>query len=243
MSKVLVKACWFALWLGSGPLGARAAAQTTINDVLRSMAARAGVIFSGHVEAITRNDPAGFVDIRFRIDQPVRGCPRTGAYVLREWVGLWTSMPARYEVGQRLLMLLAARGPSGISAPVDGLDGVLPIVALGVQPMADRDGAAPAEDGSPAPELVVDLRRLQTRVLRTTQVAVHAAGRSASPEGNTSPRSIAFPGEAPEFSWAGAAAPLQHAGQGTLAAQPVLSAVLALLGGRATGGGGAHVAR
>lgn len=241
MSKVLLKACWLALWLGSGPLGARAAAQATVNDVLRSMAARAGVIFSGRVESIARNDSAGFVDVRFRIDQPVRGCPRTGAYVLREWAGLWTSMPARYEVGQRLLMLLAARGPSGISAPVDGLDGVLPIVSLGVQPMADSNGAAPAEDGTAAPELVVDLRRLQTRVMRPTH-AVRAAGRSASFGGSASPQGIAFPGDGPEASWAGPVAPLLPASQGTLAMQPVLSAVLALLGGRATSGG-AHVAR
>lgn len=237
MSKFFFKAFWLALWLGSGPLGVRAAGQATINDVLRAMAARAGVIFSGRVESITRHDAAGFVDVRFRIDQPVRGCPRTGAYVLREWAGRWTAMPERYVVGQQLLMLLAARGPSGISAPVDGMDGALHIVALGVPPMADKNGVAPPEDGSASPEEIVDLRRLETRVLRSTPAGVSAAARIASPGG------VGFPVDGPVSLWAGPAAPLLHAGQSSLAAQPGLSTVIALLGGRATPSGGAHAAR
>lgn len=231
MSKVFLKAGCLAVWLGLGPLGAEAAGQATVNDVLRGMAARAGVIFAGRVESIARSDAAGFVDVRFRIDQPVRGCPKTGAYVLREWAGQWTARPARYVVGQHLLMLLTARGPSGISAPVDGMDGVIPIIATGTQPMADRNGVAPADDGSAAPEEAADLRRLQTRVMRPSPMGVSAAAR------------IATPGDEPGSPWIGAAAPLLRVGEGTFVGQPALSSVLAILGSLATPTGGAHVAR
>ena len=231
MSKVFFKACWLVVWLGLGPLGVRAAGQATVNDVLRGMAARAGVIFSGHVESITRNDAGGFVDVRFRIDQPVRGCPKTGAYVLREWAGQWTAKPERYVVGQRLLMLLTARGPSGISAPVDGMDGVIPLLSVGLQPMADKAGVAPADDGSAAPDVAVDLRRLQTRVMRPASIGILAAAR------------IVSPGDERAGAWVGPTTPLLRAGQGSLATQPSLSTVIAILGGSVTTTGGAHVAR
>ncbi len=236
MSKCFSQAARLAVWLALAPLGARAMAQATVEDVLRGLAARAGVIFSGRVESITRNDAAGFIDVRFRVEQAVRGCPKTGAYVLREWAGQWTARPARYTVGQHVLMLLAARGPSGMSAPVDGLDGVIPIVAVGFEPMADRNGVAPPEDGSAAPEVVADLRRLQTRVMRQGPAMAGATARLVSSPAQTPASPWLDP-------WLGAATPLHHAGGGSFTAQPALSTVLAVLRGGATTTGGAHAAR
>ena len=60
----------------------------------------------------------------------MRGCS-TGTYVLREWAGLWAANETRYRVGQRRLMLLHAPGAGGMSSPVDGLDGALPVYGLG----------------------------------------------------------------------------------------------------------------
>ena len=68
-------------------------------------------------------------------------------------------------------MLLTARGTSGMSAPVGGDEGIIPIVPGALQPLADTQGVAPAEDGSVATDLtgmVADLRWVQARALRTS---------------------------------------------------------------------------
>lgn len=135
---------------------------------LQLMSSHAAVIFSGQVVAIFREDSAGFVDIRFRIDEAVRGCPKAGFYVLREWVGLWTGDPNRYSVGQRRLMLLTARGPSGMSSPVGGMDGAIPLLATGVAPIADAAGVAPSDTAAAPAALAADLRWIQARVVRST---------------------------------------------------------------------------
>ncbi len=114
-------------------LGVRAEAQipqTTLQE-LQALAARAQVIFTGQVAAIDRNDAAGFVDIRFRIDRSLRGAPARGTYVLREWAGLWIANPGRYQVGERRLMLLTARSLAGFSAPVGDTEGAIPILPIG----------------------------------------------------------------------------------------------------------------
>ncbi|QHN02275.1 hypothetical protein FTO74_01970 [Granulicella sp. WH15] len=140
----------------------------TTDEVLLSMAAQAAVIFAGHVISIDRADAAGYVDVQFRIDEAVRGCPRTGFYILREWAGLWTGGVERYKVGQRLLMLLHARGPSGLSSPVNGLDGAIALLPGGVAPLARGTGKAPADTATQTPEPLVDLRWVSARTLRAT---------------------------------------------------------------------------
>ena len=151
---------------------------------------------------------AGVVDIRFHIENPIRGCPPNGDYVLREWSGLWAADPGRYLVGQHLLLFLTARGPAGISAPVDVNDGFLPLLATSPQPLADASGKAPAD--LPSAGLSVDVRLLQTRVTRSsvTPVLLNSLGA----------------GNPPEAAWSGPVAPL--------AAHPPasLAAVLALIG-------------
>jgi hypothetical protein len=141
---------------------------------LQLMASHSAVIFSGQVVAVSREDSAGFVDVRFRIDDAVRGCPKTGFYVLREWAGLWTGEPERYRIGQRRLMLLAARGPSGMSSPVGGMDGAIPLTATGVAPIADVAGAAPVDTALAPATLAADLRWIQARVARSTDTRPNA---------------------------------------------------------------------
>lgn len=136
--------------------------------VLTDLASRAAVIFSGQVLAITPS--AGIVDIRFHVDNPIRNCPQNGDYVLREWAGLWTAHPDRYRIGQHLLLFLTARGPAGLSAPVDVNDGIVPLLATAQQPIANASGNAPAD--TPSTGLTVDLRWLQTHVARTSAAPV-----------------------------------------------------------------------
>ncbi len=103
----------------------------TVDDALHQMSDKADVIFTGQVIAIRQhegqNGASGYVEVEFRVDLAVRGCTAGMPYVLREWGGLWEGGARRYRVGERLLMFLHAPGPSGLSSPVSGMDGAVPI--------------------------------------------------------------------------------------------------------------------
>ena len=185
--------------------------------VLTETAARAAVIFVGQVVRVDRQDEAGFVDVQFHVSQPVRGCTSNETYVLREWAGLWSGRPARYRVGQRLLMLLAARGPSGMSAPVNGVAGMIPLRPASEPPLVRGAGVAPPDTPGVAAELAVDLSWVETLAVRQVGLPAQPARGSVPPAGTdwhgpirAFPRTVAIGGS-----------------QGTS-----LSAVLALLGNR-----------
>jgi hypothetical protein len=135
----------------------------TVEDALHRMSDQAGVIFVGEVIAIRHiageAGASGVVEVEFRIDQAVRGC--TGSsYVLREWAGLWLGGDQRYRVGQRLLMLLHAPGAGGVTSPVGGMAGAIPI----------RGAASSLHEGvtaSSTPSPVADLRWVGTRLQRS----------------------------------------------------------------------------
>jgi hypothetical protein len=110
---------------------AASVAPQTVTDVLHQMSDEADVIFMGQVLAVRlpRADGAasGIVEIEFRVDEAILGCTAGEPYVLREWGGLWAGGTQRYRVGQRLLMLLRAPSGGGMSSPIGGLDGAIPI--------------------------------------------------------------------------------------------------------------------
>jgi hypothetical protein len=108
----------------------------TVVDILHQISDKADVIFAGQVVAIRRpNDDV--VEVEFRVDQAIRGCTVGTLYILREWAGLWAGDTQRYRVGQSLLMLLHAPSAAGMSSPVGGLDGAIPIRQGGaVMPLA-----------------------------------------------------------------------------------------------------------
>ncbi len=231
--------------------GATAALPTGTAEALAEMAAVASVVFAGHVEAVTRNDAAGFADVRFRIDQALRGCPKTGVYVLREWAGLWIGHSARYWVGERLLMLLPARGPSGMSAPVGGMDGAIPLVATGAEPLVGGTGVPPADDGSGADaggSVGVDLRWVTARAVRgavaiSGPVASSGAQRAVVSNGAAGRPVLPTAGDPAAEGWSGPVAPLSPAGSagGSAAGlRPSLSAVLTLLRGTTGAVGGVN---
>lgn len=133
----------------------------TAEEALHQMSDLAGVIFVGEVIAI-RHRPgqqgaSGIVEIDFRIDQAVRGCNAGNTYILREWAGLWEGGDERYRPGQRLLMLLHAPGPTGLTSPVGRTNGVMPVHAETTSPLATA-----ATESAP---LTVDLRWVTTRLL------------------------------------------------------------------------------
>jgi hypothetical protein len=144
------------------PAGTQSAIPQTVEDVLHQMSDIADVVFAGEITAIRSHDAgttsAGSVEIDFQIDQAIRGCTAGGTYALREWAGLWAGNAHRYSVGQRLLMFLHAPGPSGLSSPVGGMDGAIPIRGGG--------GASLFATASTVPSApVADLRWLGTKLL------------------------------------------------------------------------------
>lgn len=143
----------------------------TVEDALHQMSDAAGIIFVGEVTAIRQreeqNGSSGIVEIDFRIDDAIRACTTGNTYTLREWAGLWSADEPRYRVGQRLLMLLHAPGASGISSPVGGMTGVIPIRGTTPAPLGVSAASAAT---SPMP-VIADLRWVGTRLARTISVA------------------------------------------------------------------------
>jgi hypothetical protein len=140
-----------------------------VTDILHEMSDRAGVIFMGQVLAVRLpvgvGPASGIVEVDFRIDQAILGCTTGQPYVLREWGGLWAGGAERYRVGQRLLMLLHAQSAGGMSSPVGGLDGAIPIrQAAGVSP--EVGAAAESLVAPPSASSFVDLRWLGASLMR-----------------------------------------------------------------------------
>jgi hypothetical protein len=139
---------------------------TTAEDALHELAQQADVIFAGQVTAVRRRTATvgatGIVEIDFAVEDAVRGI-RGGQYTLREWSGLWTAGATPFRVGQRYLMLLHTPGASGLSSPVGGEDGAIPICGSGAAAVPGTVDAAP--DSQPVSNLM-DLRWIATRVTR-----------------------------------------------------------------------------
>ncbi|MGD0797614.1 MAG: hypothetical protein ABR910_07805 [Acidobacteriaceae bacterium] len=160
---------------------AQAPAAESSDEALRAMEQMAGTIFAGQVTAVRHrvgsNGSTGVVEIDFAVDDAVSGVAG-GSYTLREWAGLWPAGDAPFRVGQRFLMLLHAPSAAGLSSPVGGMDGAIPIRGAGPAPIvasglsggasvsAAAVGSAAVGAVAESDGRVVDLRWVQTRVVR-----------------------------------------------------------------------------
>lgn len=147
----------------AGPATTPASIPATTEDALHGMAQQAAVVFAGQVVGVRRvggmDGATGVVEIEFAVDDAVRGV--SGAsYTLREWAGLWAGGDQPLRAGQRYLMLLHAPSAAGLTSPVGGTDGAIPI----------RGGLA----GVQADGRTVDLRWVATRVVRPVAYTVTA---------------------------------------------------------------------
>ena len=150
-----------------------AAAPESTEAALEEMAGRAGVIFAGEVMAVRHpqgfagspQDAAeGMVEVEFQVDVAVEGVAEGSRFVLREWAGLWAGGVERYRVGQRLMLFLHAPDAHGVTSPVDGMDGVMPLIGNGIAPAATDSTKMPGS-------WLVDLRWVQTHVRRAAAAA------------------------------------------------------------------------
>jgi hypothetical protein len=153
------------------------------------MARLASVVFAGQVIAVHRREgtggSTGVVEIQFAVEDAVRGVSG-GAYTLREWAGLWPAGEQPFRVGERFLMLLHAPSAAGLSSPVGGMDGAIPIRGGSQSPGPEAtrpEAAGVAAPTEPTEGLVVDLRWVTTRVVR----AVSYHGPIAQPTSRNGP--------------------------------------------------------
>lgn len=168
----------FSVWVALAPWGGYAQVQgrafaaagvdtagnsQTVEAALHQMSGQAAVIFIGKVAKVHRSPGnglgSGVVEIRFEVEEAIRGCSG-GSYTLREWAGLWSANDARYQVGQRLLLLLHAPGATGLSSPVGGLDGAIPLRASGA-------GVRSSDASTGRTEPVADLRWIGAKLTRS----------------------------------------------------------------------------
>jgi hypothetical protein len=152
-------AALLAVSVAQGQTSATAPPQS-VEEALHQMSDKAGIIFAGEVVEVRRQDgggvASGFVEVEFRVDQAIRGCTAGTPYILREWAGLWAGGVQRYRVGERRLMFLHDPSASGLSSPMEGMDGAIPIHG--------RDSRVAAA-GSAAPQgPVADLRWIGTKL-------------------------------------------------------------------------------
>jgi hypothetical protein len=150
-------------------------APQSTTDALHAMSRLAGVIFTGQVIAVRRMDAVtgatGMVEIEFVVEDAIRGVSGN-TYTLREWAGLWQASDQPFRVGQRFFMLLHAPGAAGLSSPVGGMDGAIPIRGslhpqeLGSSGFIVASGTASAVTSAPPDISIADLRWVATRVVQ-----------------------------------------------------------------------------
>jgi hypothetical protein len=162
---------WLAVLLAGLP-GKACIAQvpvpSTKDAVLEQMSEAAGAIFAGQVVAVRRptgpmgsaaDAAEGVVEIDFRVERALLGPVEGSVYTLREWAGLWAGSAERYRVGRRLLVFLRSPDAGGLSSPVHGVDGAIPLRGGGTAP-------GPEDTGVAASEWLVDLRWIETHARR-----------------------------------------------------------------------------
>lgn len=128
-------------------------------DSLRAMTRAAATIFRGTVVSVARvpanrPDQVEAVEITFHVDEAIRGTTTGATLRIREWAGLWTSAE-RYRAGEKLVLFLYPTSRLGLTSPVFGELGRLPVddagrVLLRVQPTDSNSRVPNAEPVLPS---------------------------------------------------------------------------------------------
>lgn len=164
----------------------------TLGQALRQMTEQSGAVFVGRVQAIhfdtapLASQQAGTVTITLEVLTPIYAANGSlaGHYTLREWGGLWTMGRQRYAVGQRALFFLRPPNAAGISTPVGGQIGVVPLVPTTAQSFdtavpqsgTAQSGTVPSRAAQPA--TLLDARLLAANLQRPVNSLLPYAGTS-----------------------------------------------------------------
>ena len=127
--------CAFLLLAAAAPPPVRAGGPRSAPSgaTLEQLSRHAGFIFRGRVLRVERLRPAAgspaTVQVTFQVLEGIRGT-RTGDHLtIREWAGAWPAGRPRYRVGQELLLFLYPPSRLGLTSPVGGDAGILPLDA------------------------------------------------------------------------------------------------------------------
>jgi hypothetical protein len=97
---------------------------------VRELSRHASTIFSGQVVSIAMEPDGNAVSIRFRVEAAMRDANAGQIVEVREWAGMWALAP-RYRLGQRFLLFLYPPSRLGLTSPVLGERGRLPVLLRG----------------------------------------------------------------------------------------------------------------
>jgi hypothetical protein len=92
-----------------------------LQDILHHVLRDSGQIFSGTVLQVDHNAGSssafGTTNIRFHVEQAIRGVRKGQVLEIKEWGGLWQS-GERYHPGERVLLFLYPPSKLGLTSPV-----------------------------------------------------------------------------------------------------------------------------
>lgn len=90
---------------------------------LTQLTKKAGFIFAARVLRVERParqpDRVPVVQITLQVERALRGTQRGQTFTLTQWAGAWDSGP-QFRPGQRLLLFLYPRSPTGLTSVVGG---------------------------------------------------------------------------------------------------------------------------
>ncbi len=90
---------------------------------LTQLTKKAGFIFAGRVLRVERPAPqpdrVAVVQVTLQVERAQRGTQRGQVFILTQWAGAWDSGP-HFRPGQRLLLFLYPRSPTGLTSVVGG---------------------------------------------------------------------------------------------------------------------------
>ena len=146
---ILWRLTLFTATLILATLAAEPQQATTQEAVLRTLFDNAGTIFTGEVTAIRQAPYSSIIEVDFHVEDAIRGV-QNSTYTLHQWITHPLFLDAPYQLGERNLLFLHALTPSGLSSPVGGQIGKIPLQ-----------------------NQTIDLRWLQARVERIAPPGLH----------------------------------------------------------------------
>ncbi len=169
------------LMLSAMPLCSQSLPLRSADRWMEKLARPAGIIFSGAVVRVEREQnesgkPAS-VRIEFRVEEAVRGCYAGETIEVAEWAELWARHD-RYRVGQQVLLFLYPRNAAGLTSPVAGDLGVLTLGSDGLVRLTLQQAALsssqPGERPTPGESNIPTSARTGLRSLPTVRDVIRS---------------------------------------------------------------------
>ena len=151
------------------------AAQRALGPHWRQVARAAGLIFTGKVVSVeshapTQASPVATVEAKFRVDRGIAGVHSGQLVTIREWAAIWPMQRPIRRDGSLVLFFFYPPSSAGLTSPVGGAVGQVPLDAKGNV----RDGwvDTPAKGPLRPPQTAVTLPQIR---LSQLERAIRAA--------------------------------------------------------------------